>query len=447
MSQRWDRSTGLWISLDPSLHALLNRLESLSLEPGFVMEREGALASFLQPYAGLEASHLLSPLPEEHALAKLCLYADYLPRGGQPSLIEQVRDLIEVHVPEEEREWLDPLRHSAMDVLEITGIQARGAASDLETRSLGDQRTVRPAPAELARPVEVGQVMLTRVVARGEQRILCGTGLLLAKGVAASVLAALNEARREMEGLSGSFDLGDWREFTKRYGHLLLWQVAQTRMSRLIETESATRYETARGTPFLPAVALYEHHDERLLQEELDSGGAWRRVAPGGAAEAGDGRVRVWERGEGLGLARIALTPRQLWVECASRDRLEAIKHDLASAFGFSLHFRGETFLVPRHQLVEPDLGHDQAESRVIPVSVEQEHRLWASFLEEVYLEWADKPSPALGGRTPRHAAASTGTRTQVAEMIDRIQQDDPVRHRTGRAGYDYDQLRSHVGL
>lgn len=449
-----DLSSGMWISADPSLHSLLKRLESLSLEPPFAMERERALASFLQPYAGPQASRALLPLPEEIALAKLCLYADYLPRGGQPSLIEQVRDLVEVHVPQEERDWLDPLRHSAMDVLEVRSVRALAAATELGLCSLGDQRTFQAAPAELAHPVEVGQALLTRVVNRGDRHVLCGTGVVLAKGVASSVMAAVKESRREMEALGGSFELGEWGEFTKGYGHLLMWEVAQARLIRLIEAETMTRYETSSGAPFLPAVALYEHHEFTFLAGELGSGGTWQDLGPGVDAQSGGEAVRTWvQRGDpgrsfpDLVVARLTLTPTQLWVECAAGDRLETIKHDLASTFGFSLHFRGETFMPPAHRLVEPDLGKDLVEGRVIRVSAEEEQRLWASFLDEVYLDWPDKPSPALRGKTPRHVAASAEGPRMVVELIDRMEQFDLVRQRTGRAGYEYDKLRARVGV
>jgi hypothetical protein len=54
----------------------------------------------------------LSPLPQETGLANLLLYAEFYPQDGQLTLIEQMRDVITEHIPQEEREWLDPLKHS-----------------------------------------------------------------------------------------------------------------------------------------------------------------------------------------------------------------------------------------------------------------------------------------------------------------------------------------------
>ena len=80
----------------------------------------------------------LSPLPEEVALAQLYLYADYLPNDGHSSLIEQVRDLVTEHVPEEERVWLDPLRHSYSDLLTITGLDSGKEGEILHLRCMGN---------------------------------------------------------------------------------------------------------------------------------------------------------------------------------------------------------------------------------------------------------------------------------------------------------------------
>lgn len=42
-------------------------------------------------------------------------------------------------------------------------------------------------------------------------------------------------------------------------------------------------------------------------------------------------------------VARLTLTPTQLYVETDSAERLDTVKHQLAATFGFSLHFKGET--------------------------------------------------------------------------------------------------------
>src|SRR5262245_17653393 len=90
-------------SIEPSLLALLNRINGLAVAPMFRVQEDTGLSRALRPYLDYMKRGILSPLPEEIAQANLFLFADYFPEDGQLSLIEQVRETIDVHVPEDER--------------------------------------------------------------------------------------------------------------------------------------------------------------------------------------------------------------------------------------------------------------------------------------------------------------------------------------------------------
>lgn len=435
------------IGSEPSLLALLSRLDALASEPTFRVQREIALDRALRPYAEYSQKLGLHPLPEEMALAKLYLFADYFPEDGQLSLIEQIRDMIEAHVPEEERRWLDPLKHSFMDLLELTAIGERDSA--LTLRSLGDGREFRAAGGELSREVKVGEALLTRLIVLPDRAVLPGTAILLSERNARAILAAAHQWQRELEAESGSFDLGKWSEFTKRYGYVLLWLFAQARLDALLKAEATVNYRTPSGQPFLYAFALYEHCARQLLVDGLSKMKEWVRIE--GKGQKVDEEVCMWVRGEPLQgsagdiVARLTITPTQLIVECDSRDRLEGLKHLLT--FGYSLHFRGESTAVPSHEVHEVNLREEVESSRTVVVQPDEEFRLIKAFLESVYLEWADRPAPALRGMTPRHAAVAPEMRARVAALIDQMERNDPALRRTGKRGYDYNVLRGHVGL
>jgi hypothetical protein len=432
------------MSIDASLQALYDRLETLSLEPGFLAQRQLALSRALRPYAEYRQRLPLSPFPEEVALAVLYLYADFYPEDGQLSLVEQVRDLIEVHVPEQERVWLDPLHHSYMDLLTITA----AAADHLSLRSLGDGREFTVAAGAFGRQVTAGQVLLTRLIRLPDRTVSAGAAVVLSAASGQAIYEAANDWRREMEVESGSFDLGEWQEFAKRYGYVLLWQVAQARLTALIRTDERVTYCAPNGQPFLYALALYEHHEFRFLSEGLSQmEGIEAEIS---VTQDRPSAVQTWaQRAQGGAVAaRLTLTPCELVVECDSAERLDAFKHRLASSFGYSLHFRGESTTVPAHDLpLIMDLAKEEGAPAPVIVSTDQEHRLLSSLLESVYLEWADRPSPILGGQTPRHAATSPKTSGQVADLITQLERNDLARRRTGKTGYDYNRLRTHVGL
>lgn len=436
------------VPLDPSLAALLGRLGVLAQEPGFQVQRATAFGQALRPYAEYASRLPIAPLAEELALAELYLYADYFPTDGQLSLIEQVRDMIEVHVPQEERGWLDPLRHSYMDLLEIGSIERTSGM--LALRSLGDRKAFTVEAGPFGAAVKPGQVLLTRLIRLPDRSVLPGVALVLSAVVARAIYDAADERRRAMEAESGTFALGDWQEFAKRYGHLLLWLVAQARLGTWLRADEELRYRTAAGRPLLYALALYEHQAHRQLEQDLAQR---REFQPDPDAGRSDGRTAAWiqrepdEQGTQAPVARLTLTPTQLVVEADSPARLDRLKHLLASTFGFSLHFRGESTEAPAHELPDVDLQADTLPSRSLTVPIEEEQRLLENFLGSIYLEWAERPSPALGNQTPRHAATVPAQRALVASLIDRLERDDPARRRTGKPGYDYNRLRTHLGL
>ena len=453
-----EQAAGVWAPPPSSLKGVLARLEALSLRPGFALQRETALARALRPYLESGAGRIVAPLAQETQLAGLFLLCDFYPEDGQLTLIEQLRDVITEHIPHEERAWLDPLKHSSMDLLELTAPPTPGES--LTLRSVGDGTTCILPTGDFAKHLSVGHVLLTRVIrAPGDHEsakaVWGGCGLVLSPADAKSVLATTAEWRREIEIGSGSFTLGEWKEFAKRFGYMLLWAFAQLRVHALMDAVGHIRYRGPDGQPYLYAVALYDHHEHRLFVDRLSEMQELALAKPAGeaageSAATGLPAARVWvQRADGEGAApivgRLTLTSSQLIVECDSPERLDRIKHRLAASLGFSLHFRGETLAPPARQLSVSDLMSD--ESLRMVVTQEEDRALLNRFLEKAYLEWSDQPHLALGGQTPRHAAATVTMRGQVGALIDEMARHDPGLSRVGRTAFDYNRLRAHVGL
>ena len=445
-----ERAAGFWNPRPPALDAVLARIERLSLTPQFGAQRELALARALKPYLEGGAGRLVAPLSQETELAALVLYCDFYPEDGQLTLIEQLRDVITEHIPNEERVWLDPLKHSYLDLLELATTPKPGGALDL--RSIGDKTTFTVPGGEFAKEFVAGHVLLTRVIRDPEayesgKGCLAGAGILLSPDDAAALYESARDWERSMEMSSGSLVLGEWQEFAKRFGHILLWNYAGMRFAALVDAVVHIRYRNADGQPYLHAVALYDHHEQRFFAGVLSEMSELEAETPCQPAPAGASLpVRSWiQRDEaGAVIARLTLTSSQLIVECDDAERLNVIKHRLAAAFGFSLHFRGETLAPPARRLSVAELT--AAEPLTIVVTPEEDRALLKQFLEKAYLEWTDQPHHALGGQTPRHAAGGA-LRGKVGGLIDEMARHDPGVRRTGRAAYSYNILRAHVGL
>jgi hypothetical protein len=453
-----EQAAGFFVPMPVSLETVLARLDALSQQPEFAPQRELGLAQVLKPYLQDGVGRALAALPQETELATLWLFCDFYPEDGQLTLIEQLRDVITEHIPEDERTWLDPLKHSYIDLLEL--VTTPTATASLTLRSLGDATTFTLPYEDFAKDLSVGQVLLTRVI-RDPKRyesghaVWAGCGLILSASEGKVLYDKTRDWERRMEMSSGELVLGEWQEFTKRFGHVLLWIFAEMRVAALIDVVTHIRYRTPNGDPHLYAIALYDIDDRHGIANGLAGTKEWRAEPSvshvGGVNSKTTAAVpAVWiqtsETPTGSGIvARLTLTSSQIIVECDSRDRLNDVKHQLARAFGFALHFRGETLMPPYHRVTLEELNSNQPLTAV--VSQEDDRGLLRAFLENAYLEWSDQPHRMLGGQTPRHAAVSAATREEVARLIHEMEVTDLGVWRSGQRAYDYNILRGHVGL
>ena len=450
-----ERVAGRSALVNKDLARLLSRLDELSVSPGFAQQRRIAFGRALQVYVELGNQSPLSPLREEVELADLLLYADFYPEDGQLTLIEQLRDVITEHIPEEERAWLDPLKHSYLDLVEILPRQPGSVRRTL--RSMGNGRLYEIPAESLDLDAESGQVLFTRLVREpGDPEstlaVLAGPLLVLSDGDARALYETTGGERREMEVVGGSFELGDWPEFAKRFGHLLLKNFARMRLAALLEAVSEIRFRTEAGGPYFYVMALYEHHEFTFISGGMSELEGWMEEAPPRlAGSTGSGKLRRFAQRAKTDTradearARVTVTATELFLECDSQERLDAIKHRLAATFGYSLHFRGESVQPPTRQVTKDELSG--TEPLQVVVTGEEDRALLKAFLETVYLEWADRESPALGGDTPRHVARTPEGRDRVAGLINEMERCDFGLLRGDTAAFDYNRLREHVGL
>ncbi len=449
-----DQVDSVVFSDQEGIRNLLVRLKTQSQHVDFQFQREAAIDLVLKPYLDPVTSQFLAPLPEEIALAEWYLYADYFPKDGHPSLIEQVRDTITEHVPEEERTWLDPVRHSYMDLLQVVDIDQKTDPHRLHLQSLGDQQQfvvpyMEPTPTSMQK----NRVLLTRLIRGASGSYLPGPPLILSLDVGQTLLAFTHDLRREIEFNTGNFALAEWPEFTYQYGYLLIWGLARLRGGAIAKADTQVSYLNEAGAPFLYAIACYEHHELGRMAQEFDQ---WNDLQTQSQLTVSDDtpqQRKVWIQQTQTGQAssypvtRLTLTKTQLTVEADTPDRLDTIKHQLAATFGFALHFKGETLVPPSHSLPQVDLLAEKYIPPPITVSVKEENRLLSMFLENIYLEWAEQPSPALKGKTPRQYCRENHTTTEVAKLIDQMERNDLGLQRTGQQAYDYTILRAHIGL
>ncbi|OLC16598.1 MAG: hypothetical protein AUH29_04550 [Candidatus Rokubacteria bacterium 13_1_40CM_69_27] len=80
-----------------------------------------------------------------------------------------------------------------------------------------------------------------------------------------------------------------------------------------------------------------------------------------------------------------------------------------------------------------------------IPAAMEA--KLLAEFYEQHYGKWLDEPLPALGGRTPRQAAASKSGRPKVIALLKHMDNLAERQRQEGLAAYDFGWMWAELGL
>ncbi|MFO0775385.1 MAG: hypothetical protein U0172_12045 [Nitrospiraceae bacterium] len=430
--------------LPPAVTALFDHATALSLERNFRRHRDAGLALAFSGYGTTGEGAPLEPLSHERDLAEWWLCADYRASGSGGPLIDQLRDLVTEHLSSEERDWIDPVRRSAMDLLEITQQQVGAAGTETILRSVGDGRIVSVRANAPLSAMAVGSVLLTRVIAApgaAASPALCvtGGGLVLSAADGRALFERVREVQRDLELRSGSFALGEWASFCKDYGHALFWAFAQMRLDALVEAVQDIEYRAPQQGRWLYALAAYEHHGAAAIRASLPE---LNELTP---EPVTTGDPTTWTMGAPETVARVTVTPYQLFVECDSPERLDDVKHRLASTFGYALRFRKEVTTPPSRQIAEEDLA--ATDHYRVQATEQDERRLVADFLEALYADWADTASLALGGATPRHAAAKASSKEQVVALIAELEWFDLGTRRGGSPGYDYDRLRARIGL
>src|SRR5262249_8805277 len=147
----------------------------------------------------------------EAELAELVFYADSYPMDEQPTLIEQLRDVITEHIPQEERAWLDPLKHSYLDLVEFLSMDER--IQRLIFRSIGDARVYHVPDETFRKQLHPGQVLLTRLIREPgdmewEQAVIAGAAIAVSKEDGEDLGNASIDHPRPGGQVPGSIELG-----------------------------------------------------------------------------------------------------------------------------------------------------------------------------------------------------------------------------------------------
>jgi len=136
-------------------------------------------------------------------------------------------------------------------------------------------------------------------------------------------------------------------------------------------------------------------------------------------------------------------------VETMSRARAARARELLESVAGTALRCRLVEHESVERALERRDRRPAPARSREAGRSVDREleHEVVSKFLTEHYRKWVDAPIPALGGRTPRHAARLKSARPALVVLLKELERAMARDKSEGRPSIDLGWVWAELGL
>ena len=227
-------------------------------------------------------------------------------------------------------------------------------------------------------------------------------------------------------------------EFLKERGEFLY------RLARKSLDAPLPQIVTGGGEPLMFCRGHYRVDEDAGLSARLEA-------IPGLEAEGGSGTRFAWLEPGGIGqrsLGSVEVKGDRLVLECMSEGRLARGRALLEEHLGSAITHRGDSVQDPWAAIAErkegpPSIG--QEKTPAIPPEVEAE--LLHPIMDQHYRAWPDVPVPALGGKTPREAAAGKEGRKKVADLIREIEHAEARQERAKGFSYDISWIWEELGL
>jgi hypothetical protein len=228
---------------------------------------------------------------------------------------------------------------------------------------------------------------------------------------------------------------GDDVDFFKRFGSFFfLWWL------QYVVVRPRPQIRTAEGDELVFVKVAFDVRDRAGLDRALAGHPDLARQDDGSYAwhepETADGVRRS--------LGAFVLGPRRVVLETMSQARAERGRAFLEALAGDAVRHRA-TSLESVEQAMRRRPAQMTRKASEIPPEVEAE--LVQGFYERHYRSWVDASLPALGGKTPREAAASKTGRPKLVALLKDMESHAARDRRAGRPAYDFGWMWGELGL
>lgn len=194
---------------------------------------------------------------------------------------------------------------------------------------------------------------------------------------------------------------------------------------------------TGDGEPFVFAKVIFDLVDRNAVTASL--------ADRDDIIDQDDGSY-VWLEAAGdsqRSLGTIVLEDRRVVFETTSQKRAEKARDALPNLLGDSVRFRAISY-----EDVGQALKRAPATKKKIPeIPPDVQAEVLGRFYDEHYRKWLDEPVPALGDRTPRHAAKLKTVRPKLIALLKDFESHSERQRRAGEIAYDFTWMWKELDL
>jgi len=192
------------------------------------------------------------------------------------------------------------------------------------------------------------------------------------------------------------------------------------------------------GEPFVFAKVIFDLLDRQTAfrslsgrEEILDQGdSSYVWLQPAGATQRSVGTIIMEEK--------------RVVFETTSKKRAEKARDELPSLLGGAVRFRVISYEDVGQALKRAPTANKPKEPEI---PIEEQRKILGEYYENHYRKWLDEPVPALGHRTPRHAARLKTVRPKLIALLKDFESRSERQRRAGEIAYDFGWMWAELGL
>ena len=140
----------------------------------------------------------------------------------------------------------------------------------------------------------------------------------------------------------------------------------------------------------------------------------------------------------------IIIEERRVVLETTSQKRAEKARDELANLFGGAARFRAISYEDVEQALKRAPQTNEPKEP---DIPIEEQRKILGEYYEDHYRKWLDEPVPALGNRTPRHAARLKTVRPKLVALLKDFESHSERQRRAGEIAYDFSWMWDELEL